>query len=106
MATQSESKSISIITHALGIFTGFLVPLIIFLVTQDKTVKEHSKKALNWQLSLLIYSAISFVLIFLLIGFILLPILALLNLIFCIIAAIKANDGELWNYPLSIPFFK
>jgi len=61
---------------------------------------------INWVISLFIYSAICGVLVFVVIGIIGLGILALMNLAFAIIAAVKANDGEVWTYPLSIKFFK
>jgi uncharacterized protein len=102
----TKDNTLNIITHVLGLFSGFIGALIIFLVTKEKDVKEHAKKALNWQISLLIYSFISGILIFVLIGFLLIPILGILNIIFCIMAAIKANKGELWNYPLTIQFLK
>ena len=41
-----------------------------------------------------------------LIGFLLVPLLALVNAIFCIVAAIKANQGESWRYPASIDLVK
>ena len=60
----------------------------------------------NWLISLVIYYAICFILIFILIGVVAIWILALLNIVFAIIAALKANNGELWVYPLSIRFLK
>lgn len=60
---------------------------------------------LNWILSSLIYAVVFSILIFVLIGIPLLWALALLFLIFPIIGAIKANDGIVWPYPLSIRFF-
>lgn len=102
----AKDNTIAIITHVFGLFTWFIGALIVYLATEDKQTKEHAKKALNWQFSLLIYGFISLILILLLVGFILLPILGLLNLIFCVIAAIKAADGKLWDYPLAIKFFK
>lgn len=121
-----DTKGLNIITHILGIFIGsslvlgFLGPLLIYLLVEDKEVKKHGKNALNWQISLLIYSAItgilwlvSFILSFILVGvpFLIITstilfVLVTLNFIFSIIAAIKANDGVVWEYPLSIRFFK
>ena len=100
-----SNKTLAIINHVLGIFTGFLGPLIILLVSSDKTVKLHAKKALNWQFSVLIYGILSGILVFLLIGIPLLIILSVLNVIFPIIAAIKAGEGKIWDYPISIKFF-
>jgi uncharacterized Tic20 family protein len=117
----TDTEMLSILAHALGIITGFLGPLIILLMTSDTNVKNHAKKALNWQITFLIIFIIlfmtlfvSFFLIFInpfffIVYFLLfIPVFALsiANLILCIIAALKASKGELWNYPLSFPFFK
>ncbi|MFP4401967.1 MAG: DUF4870 domain-containing protein [Candidatus Nanoarchaeia archaeon] len=121
-----DTKGLNIITHILGMFIGsslvlgFLGPLLIYLLVDNKEVKEHGKNALNWQISLLIYSAIagllwvvSLVLSFIIVGIpflvlfsTILFVLVALNIIFSIIAAIKANDDIVWEYPLSIRFFK
>lgn len=101
-----QDNTIKLLTHVLGLITGFLGPLILLLTTQDEEVKNHAKKALNWQISLAIYIVISLILMFVLIGFLLIFIVLALDVIFCIIAAVKANNGELWNYPLAIPFLK
>jgi uncharacterized Tic20 family protein len=57
-------------------------------------------------ISLFIYSIICAVLWIVIIGMLGFGILVILNLVFAIVAAIKANNGELWVYPLSIRFFK
>ncbi|MCH8519721.1 MAG: DUF4870 domain-containing protein [Nanoarchaeota archaeon] len=120
----NDIKIISIIVHLSGILSGLILPLIvplaILIATENKYLKLQCKKALNWQISLFIYMAITGILIaisvllmILLIGFILAPIFGLLlfllyvvNIIFSIIAAIKANEGIAWEYPFSIPFLK
>lgn len=99
-------KILSVLNHLSGIFIGFLGPLIFLLASEEKEVKKQAKAALNWQLSLLIYGIISTILIFVLIGIPLLIILGALNIIFPIIAAIKASENHVWNYPLTIPFLK
>jgi uncharacterized Tic20 family protein len=102
----TKNKGLNILTHILGYLTTWLGPLIILLITKEKDVKEHAKKALNWQISLTIYAIISGILMIVLIGFLLLIVIGILDLIFCIIAAIKASNNELWDYPLAIPFLK
>ena len=104
--SKKEDTALPLLTHILGIFTGFIGALIILLVTNDEYAKKHARRALNWQLSLLIYYIISFILVLVLVGFILIGVLALLNIIFCIIAAVRANKGELYTYPLTIQFLK
>ena len=103
---QKKDNSLKVITHILGLLLGFLGPLIIYLVTNDYDAKEHSKKALNWQISLIIYAIVSMILVFVLIGFLMLFALFVLDVVFTIMAAVRANKNELWTYPLSIPFLK
>jgi uncharacterized Tic20 family protein len=66
----------------------------------------HAKAALNWQLSLMIYLIVSGILVFVIIGILLLAALGIMNVVFCVVAAVKAGEGEVWKYPLSIPFFR
>lgn len=103
---KKEDKTLLILTHILGMIVGFLAPLIILLVSDNKDVKRHSKIALNWQFSFLIYIVISFILVIVLIGFLLIPTLIILNIVFSIMAAVKASENEFWRYPLSIQFFR
>ena len=87
---------------------GFIAPIIMWATTRDDSAEcdQHGKAIMNWMFSFLIYTVVSVVLIFVFIGFITIFALVLVNLIFVILAAVKANDGELWSYPLSIQFFK
>jgi len=103
---KQESRTLAILAHVLGLIAYFIGPLIILLVTEDKDVKKHARNALNWQISLIIYFIVAGILVFLLIGFLLLPALAIVNIVFSIMAAVKASNDELWKYPLSIQFLK
>jgi uncharacterized Tic20 family protein len=95
----------------LGYFTGigfWLGPLILWLVflNRSKTVSDHAKEALNFHLSLLIYSLIVGASCFLLIGFVVLPffipVVIVVQLVMPIVAAIAAKDGEQYRYPLTL----
>lgn len=87
---------------------GFILPVVMWVVNKDKSeeIDLHGKVTINWIISLFIYSAICGLLTLIFIGVIGLVVLAILNFVFAIIAAIKANDGQLWVYPLSIRFLK
>ena len=87
---------------------GFILPIVMWAANKDKNsaIDEHGKVTLNWLISLFIYSIICAILVFVVIGIVGLVLLALLNFVFAIIAAIKANDGQVWVYPLSIRFLK
>jgi uncharacterized protein len=101
-----DTKTLSMLVHIAALFTSFVGPLIFMLVSKDAHVQKHSKIALNWQISLMIYMVVSGVLAIILVGFLMMAVLGLMNLIFCIMAAVKANQGVEWKYPLSIAFFK
>ena len=96
----------------LGVFLHFpghvLAPLVVWLIKRDESpeIDAHGKEALNFQISMLIYNAIAAVFCLVLIGFLLLPLLWILNALFVIIAAIKASDGELYRYPMTIRFIQ
>ncbi|MGC9455365.1 MAG: DUF4870 domain-containing protein [Phycisphaerae bacterium] len=66
-----EARTMGMLAHLLGIFTGFLGPLIIWLIKKDEQpfVDDQGKEALNWQLTLLIGYIISAALMFVCVGF-------------------------------------
>ncbi len=103
---KSEDRVLGILTHIIAWFTSFIGPLIILLVSEDEFTKNNARSALNWQISVIIYSIVSAVFIFIIIGFFMLFALGIVNLIFCIVAAVKAGDGKIWKYPMSISFLK
>lgn len=86
---------------------GLIVPVVIYILKKDEVpgLEAHWNVVINWIISALIYFAVCFVLFLIVIGVFMMWALALLSLIFPIIGAIKANDGEVWKYPLSIEFF-
>ncbi|EED39645.1 conserved hypothetical protein [Stenotrophomonas sp. SKA14] len=96
--------------HLLGIFTWFIGPLIIWLINKDDASKafvtDQAKEALNFQITITIAMLICIVLTIVIIGGILAPIVGILNLVFCIIAAVKANNGEAYRYPFALRLVK
>jgi uncharacterized Tic20 family protein len=89
-------------------FAGLVVPIVIWQLKKAELpgIDVHGKNALNWILSKLIYVAVCALLILVIIGIPLLIALGVVAVIFPIVAAIKANNGEVWKYPLAIPFLK
>ncbi len=65
-------------------------------------VAENAKEALNFHISLLIYALGSLLLVYLLIGIPLLVMLGIGALVLSIVAAVKASDGSVYRYPLTI----
>ena len=102
-----KNTSLAALGHALGIFIGFVGPLIIFLVEKkDGFVKSQAKEALNFQITIAICWVASWLLSFIFIGFIFLPIIGLANLILCIMAALAASKGEEYRYPFALRLVK
>lgn len=93
----------------LGIpFGNILVPLIVWLVKRHEMpfVDRQAREALNFQISMTIYAVVAYVLVFVLIGWVILVGLGIVNLIVCIQAAIKSNDGIDYEYPLNLRLVK
>ena len=90
-----------------GLFFGFLAPLIGYLVLKDRGpfVRHYAATALNFQLTLLIVTIIGSILTIVLVGFLILFAAWLVGIVFSIIAAVKANRGEWYQYPATIRFF-
>ncbi|GHC13367.1 DUF4870 domain-containing protein [Cerasicoccus arenae] len=113
--SEKDARLWNMLCHlsALAMFTSIplaniLGPLIVWLIKKNEipSVDQHGKEALNFQISMAIYMAIAAILIFVGIGVILLPVLAIADLILVIIASVKANNGEPYQYPITIRFIK
>ena len=87
---------------------NLIVPLTIWLLKKDEIpfVDEQGKASLNFQISMLIWFGISWVLCLILIGFLIITVLAVLEVILVIVASIKASEGKSFHYPLTINFIK
>ncbi len=85
---------------------GVIGPLIVWLIKKEEypLVNDQGKESLNFQLSILIYTAVSVVLVFLGVGIVLLPAVLIFDIVMIIIASIKANEGVAYRYPLTIRF--
>ena len=96
----------------LGVFLHFpghiLGPLIVWLVKRGDSpeIDAHGKESLNFQISMLIYNAVSVVFCLILVGFVFLAILWVLNAVLVIIASIQASDGKFYRYPMTIRFIQ
>jgi uncharacterized protein len=87
---------------------GLIVPILIWQMKKAELpgIDEHGKIVANWIISAILYSFLCIPLMFVIIGIPLVMVVAALGIVFPIIGGIKANSGEVWKYPLSIPFFK
>jgi uncharacterized Tic20 family protein len=103
----SEERTLGMLCHLLGL-VGFVGPLVLWLVKRNESafVDDQGKEALNFQLSLLIYGLLCGVSVFFVVGILLLPVLMVFSIVAVILAAMKANDGSFYRYPLCIRFIR
>lgn len=114
VAEEKDTRQMAMLLHlsclaGLAVpLAGIVAPILIWQIKKDELpgLDQHGKNAVNWIISELLYMVISIPLIFLLIGIPLLIAVAVMGIVFPIIAALKANKGEVWRYPLSITFLK
>ena len=85
---------------------GWLVALIAYLILEDRGpfVRSHTATELNFQLTLLIAYVAGVILILVFVGFLIIIAAWVLSIVLGIIAAIKANKGEYYQYPVAIKF--
>jgi len=84
---------------------GFVLgPLVVWLVKREDHafIDEQGKEALNFELTMLIAMLVSTLLVILIVGFVLVFVTYALAVIFPIVAAIRANEGQPYRYPLAI----
>jgi uncharacterized protein len=92
-----------------GLVPGHLIgPLVVWLIKRNEypLVDEQGKESLNFQLSITIYSIIAGLLCFIFIGFLLLAVLVVVDLILVIKASIRVSNGQEYRYPYTIRFLK
>lgn len=116
----------ALLIHILMIVSGFVGPLVVWLIRKDRSpfVDAHGRTALDFALSMIIYTIGAAAVMFVLVGriaasspsppfspvFFFLPVLfllmmAVLPVIFGILGAVRANAGQMYRYPLALPFF-
>ena len=113
--TGNDGRNWAAVAH-LSAFLGYasiplglvLGPLIVWAALKDKYafVDDQAKEALNFQLSMLIYTLAAIPLICLCVGILLLALIHVANFVFIIVAAVRAANGERYRYPLAIRFLK
>lgn len=106
-ATPSADNSLAVVMHLLG-FAGFvfpfgniIAPLILWLVKRSDSplLDRTGKEVVNYQISYTIYGAVAAALCLVLVGFLILPVLFILWVVFMIVAAVKTGNGEEYRYP-------
>lgn len=115
-AHSQEEKNWAMMAHGIPLaamwfsagFLGFVGGIIVYVMAKDKgsLARTQAAQALNIQLNALIWIILSYALMLVLIGFILLPIAIIVATIFHVVALVKAGQGEIWKPPFIIDFIK
>ena len=102
----SDEKLWATLIHVGGILFGFLPALIGYVVLKDRGpfIRAHATTALNFQITLLIAFVAGTVLSIIIIGIFVLLAAWVLGIVFSIMAAMAANQGQYYTYPLTIKF--
>lgn len=102
----NDDKNLAMLTHLSGFLFSIIVPLIVWLINKDRADKTYlvteSKEALNFQLTVLLGYVICWILTIILIGAFLHVVLWILNIVFCILAAVRVSQTGSYRYPFAL----
>ena len=104
------------LTALAALFVGFpcIGPLVVYLAKKENPfVRRHAAEALNFNLSVMLYTVVlaiaTVVLLFVIVGVLLIPLFLVLLVawvVFVIVASVAASKGEEYRYPLTIRFVR
>lgn len=107
-----ESRTWCTLMHISQLFIfaagiGIVVPIVMWAMSKDHSdeVRLHGNRMMNWIVSSLLAKVVAGLLCFILIGFPILFAILVMDAVFPVIAALKANDREFWKYPMAYRFF-
>lgn len=94
--------------HLVPFFGNIIGPLVVWVLKKDQfpLVDDQGKEALNFQITMTIYFALAGALCWVLIGFVILPVLWIFYVVVMIIAAVRANEGASYRYPMTLRFVR
>jgi uncharacterized protein len=106
----SDEKTWALIAHFGGIIVGFIAPLVALLVkgNESPTVRAHAVEALNFQITWGVATIIAWILAVCTFGILFfVPLITwAVIIVFSIIAGLKANEGQLYTYPVTVRLVK
>ena len=108
VASDEDARNLGVLTWLLGLFFSIIGPLIIWLIKRDESpfVDQTGKTVLNFNISYTIWIIVTAFLSIILIGIPFLVAAGVLYLVFSIVGAVKANQGEYFSPWLTIRFLK
>src|SRR5262245_16419219 len=109
-AISKEQRNWAMLAHLSGLLSfatligGLAAPFVLWLLRKDDMnfAADQAKEALNFQITVFLAMLVSAVLCLILIGFLLLTILAIADIVFIVIATVKAGEGVAYRYPFCL----
>lgn len=100
----SDERNMALLAHLLGIFFSILPALLIWLLKKDESeyINDQAKEALNFQITMLIAYFVASLTMYIVIGCILAPVLLVVDLVLCIVAAVAVSKGQRYRYPFAL----
>lgn len=104
-APGSDEKLMAILSHLLTFIAPIIAPLIIYLVKKDSSrfVEHHARESLNFQISMILLVILLFITV---VGILFVWAVGIITLVFVIVAAVRAANGQLYKYPLTLRLLK
>lgn len=107
VAISQDSKNMGMLIWILSIFFGFIPSLIFFLIKKDDAyIQDQAKEALNWTLTATVAYVAGMILIVIVIGLLIMPVVAITNLVFCIMGAMATSKGKNFRVPFAVRLIK
>ena len=107
-APTPDDKNMAMLIYLLGIFTGFIGPLILWLMKKEQSpfINDQGKEVLNFQITTFIAWICCIILMFIVIGLFLMPVVAIGYLVLMILGLLKAKDGIAYRFPFALRLLK
>ena len=97
-----DERNLAVLAHMLGIPVPILGALLIWMLKKETSpyLDHQGKEALNFQLT--VWPALIITGFIPLLGCVTVPVLLVLDIVFCILAAVACSRGERYRYPLAL----
>jgi hypothetical protein len=116
LESNKDARMWAMICHLAGLagylipvpFIAIIAPLVVWMLKKDEFefVDDQGKEAVDFHITMLIAAIVAGASICIMIGIVLLPLVLLFSVVMAIAAAIKANSGERYRYPLTLRLIK
>lgn len=98
----------SIVVMHFMFFLSFIVPLLMWLARKNESpfIDDHGRETVNFHLSITLYGLVAGALVFVCIGWALLPAIYVLAIVGGVMACLAASRAEYFRYPMCIRFIR